>query len=71
MATILQPPRAEIEQGRPSGNNGGSGGGFRNLTPKGGGLRLVRDSSGEPTRTGIWVGLAAIAMSFAALTSAL
>jgi cytochrome c oxidase subunit 3 len=71
MATILQPPQAEIEQGRPSGNNGGSGGGFRNLTPKGGGLRLVRDSSGEPTRTGIWVGLAAIAMSFAALTSAL
>jgi len=71
MATILQPPQAEIEQGRPSGNNGGSGAGFRNLTPKGGGLRLVRDSSGEPTRTGIWVGLAAIAMSFAALTSAL
>jgi cytochrome c oxidase subunit III len=71
MATILQPPRAEIEQGRPSGNNGRSGGGFRNLTPKGGGLPLVRDSSGEPTRTGIWVGLAAIAMSFAALTSAL
>jgi cytochrome c oxidase subunit 3 len=71
MATILHPPQAEIEQGRPSGNNGGSGGGFRNLTPKGGGLRLVIDSSGEPTRTGIWVGLAAIAMSFAALTSAL
>jgi cytochrome c oxidase subunit III len=71
MATILQPPQAEIEQHPPSGNNGGSGGGFRNLTPQGGGLRLVRDPSGEPTRTGIWVGLAAIAMSFAALTSAL
>jgi cytochrome c oxidase subunit 3 len=27
--------------------------------------------SGDPTRTGIWVGLAAIAMMFAALTSAL
>ena len=31
----------------------------------------MQDFSGEPTRTGIWVGLAAIAMLFAALTSAL
>jgi len=31
----------------------------------------VKDPSTSPTRTGIWVGLAAIAMSFAALTSAL
>jgi cytochrome c oxidase subunit 3 len=71
MATILQPPRAGVEQDRPPVNNSGSGGGFRNLTPEGGSLRLVKDLSGEPTRTGIWVGLAAIAMSFAALTSAL
>jgi cytochrome c oxidase subunit III len=71
MATILQPPQAGVEQDRPQGNNGGSGGGFRNLAPEGGSLRLVNDPSGEPTRTGIWVGLAAIAMSFAALTSAL
>jgi cytochrome c oxidase subunit 3 len=71
MATILQPPQAEFEQEPPEDNKGGSGGGFRNLVPEGGSLRLVKDSSGEPTRTGIWVGLAAIAMSFAALTSAL
>lgn len=71
MATILQPPRAEVEQERPVGNSGRSGGGFRDLVPEGGDLRLVKDRSGEPTRTGIWVGLAAIAMSFAALTSAL
>jgi cytochrome c oxidase subunit 3 len=71
MATILQPPRAETEREEPLENRGGSGGGFRNLAPEGGSLRLVRDPSGEPTRTGIWVGLAAIAMSFAALTSAL
>jgi len=71
MATILQPPQAEVEQDRPPGNNGGSGGGFRDLAPNGGGFRLVKDRPGEPTRTGIWVGLAAIAMSFAALTSAL
>lgn len=71
MATVLQPPQAEIQQESRLNNKGGSGGGFRNLTPEGGSLRLVKDSSGEPTRTGIWVGLAAIAMSFAALTSAL
>jgi cytochrome c oxidase subunit 3 len=71
MATILQPPHAEVEQEPPPGNKGDSGGGFRNLAPEGGGLRLVKDPSGEPTRTGIWVGLAAISMSFAALTSAL
>jgi cytochrome c oxidase subunit 3 len=36
-----------------------------------GDVRSVKDFSGEPTRTGIWVGLSAIAMTFAALTSAL
>jgi cytochrome c oxidase subunit III len=71
MATILQPPQAEVEQDRPPDNKGGSGGGFRNRAPEGGSLRMVKDPSGESTRTGIWVGLAAIAMSFAALTSAL
>ncbi|HXJ87035.1 MAG TPA: cytochrome c oxidase subunit 3 [Candidatus Binatia bacterium] len=71
MATILQPPRAAVEHERTSDHPVGSGGGFRNLIPEGGSLRLVKGSSGEPTRTGIWVGLAAIAMSFAALTSAL
>ncbi len=71
MATILQPPHAEVDQEPPHGTTGGTGGGLRNLVPAGGDLHLVRDSSGEPTRTGIWVGLAAIAMSFAALTSAL
>jgi cytochrome c oxidase subunit III len=71
MATTLQPPKAEVEQKPPrASSGGGSGGGFRNLVPEGGPLRLV-DQAGEPVRTGIWVGLAAIAMSFAALTSAL
>jgi cytochrome c oxidase subunit 3 len=49
----------------------GSGGGARGLAPAGGDLRAVKDPRGEPTRTGIWVGLSAIAMMFAALTSAL
>ena len=70
MATILQPPRAEVEKERPRRNTGGAGG-FRDLVPGDGDLRLVNDRPGEPARTGIWVGLAAIAMSFAALTSAL
>src|SRR5262252_41209 len=71
MATILQLLYSEVEQQRPRDNTGHSGGGFRDLVPESGDLRLVKDRPGELTRTGIWVGLAAIAMSFAALTSAL
>jgi cytochrome c oxidase subunit 3 len=68
VATTLPPPQTvSDEELRP---NDGSGGGFRGLDARGG-LRAVKDRSGEPTRTGIWVGLAAIAMMFAALTSAL
>jgi cytochrome c oxidase subunit 3 len=69
MATTLQPPQVEVEKVRPHHGNGG--GGLRGLVPEGGDLRAVKGPAGEPTRTGIWVGLAAIAMMFAALTSAL
>jgi len=69
MATTLQPPQVEEEQRLRS--HGGNGGGFRGPLPDAGDLRSVADPKGEPTRTGIWVALAAIAMSFAALTSAL
>lgn len=68
MATTLQPPQTELEQ-EPRTHDGG--GGFRHLAPADGDLRAVKDPRGESTRTGIWVGLAAIGMSFAALTSAL
>jgi cytochrome c oxidase subunit 3 len=68
MATTLQPPQTETE-GKPRLDDGG--GGFRHLVPETGDLRAIADLRGEPTRTGIWVGLAAIAMTFAALTSAL
>ena len=71
MATVVQPPQAEFEQDPPRQQGGGSGGGFRNLVPDGGSIRVVNDPPASPSRTGIWVGLAAIAMSFAALTSAL
>ncbi len=69
MATTLQPPQVETEQKPRPGN--GAGGGSRGAIPDRGSIRSVKDYSGEPTRTGIWVGLAAIAMTFAALTSAL
>ena len=71
MATTLQPPHTDIEEELRQPSNTHGGGGFRELAPSGGDLRAVADPTGEPTRTGIFVGLAAIAMSFAALTSAL
>jgi cytochrome c oxidase subunit III len=68
MATTLPPPVQHEDELHP---HDGNGGGFRGLVPEQGAMRAVIDPKGEPTRTGIWVGLAAIAMCFAALTSAL
>jgi cytochrome c oxidase subunit 3 len=65
--TIHEPPRIELDR-LPSQ---GSGGGWRNMVPANGDLRRVKDYSPPPASTGIWVGLAAITMTFAALTSAL
>jgi cytochrome c oxidase subunit 3 len=63
----LTPAKNDLE-GLPSHGNGG----FRNLVPSGGTLPRVKDpSSPPPSSTGIWVGLAAITMTFAAFTSAL
>src|SRR5882757_2831755 len=61
--TIHEPP--SIDQ-RPSNGNGGSP-----PITHGTNLRSVTDRRPDAARTGIWVGLAAIAMTFAALTSAL
>lgn len=71
MATTLPPPVQHEEEERERLHDGNSGGGFRGLVPETGDLRAVADPKGEPVRTGIWVGLAAITMTFAALTSAL
>jgi cytochrome c oxidase subunit 3 len=71
MATTIHPPQAELEPEAIRPSNGNGGGGLHGLVPESGALRSVEDRPGEPTRTGIWVGLAAIAMSFAAFTSAL
>jgi cytochrome c oxidase subunit III len=62
--TIHEPPQI-------GGVNGNSGG-WRNLVPPASGKVVgVGDRSPEPAKTGIWVGLAAITMSFAAFTSAM
>src|ERR1700729_1085469 len=66
MATTLhEPPKIDRIPSQGSGN-----GGWKNTIP-GGDLRRVRPSSPPPATTGIWVGLAAITMTFAAFTSAL
>jgi len=65
--TIHEPP--QIESPRSLDDSGG--GGFRDLVPAGGNLRAVEDHPLAPSQTGMWLALAAITMSFAALTSAL
>ena len=65
--TIPEPPKIELD--RPVGHGSGNGG-WRDAPPDGN-LRRVNDNSPAPASTGIWVGLAAITMTFAAFTSAL
>jgi len=67
--TVHEPPQIEPRRWPDEGHSGNGGG--RNLVPAEGDLRAVEDHSPEPAKTGVWVGLAAITMSFAALTSAL
>ena len=66
--TVHEPPKIDLDR-LPS--QGSGNGGWRNLIPANGDLRQLKDSSPPPASTGIWVGLAAITMSFAAFTSAL
>ncbi len=66
--TVHEPPKIDFER-LPSQGSGGGGWGTR--VPAGGDLRRVKGSSPPPASTGIWVGLAAITMTFAAFTSAL
>jgi cytochrome c oxidase subunit 3 len=73
MATIVhEPPQVEPRRDRSRLDEGQSGnGGWRNLVPADGNLRVVEDYSPPPSSSAIWVVLAAISMSFAAFTSAL
>jgi cytochrome c oxidase subunit III len=70
MATTIHPPDREQVESRPNPGQSG-GGGVGNRAPADGNLNALRDRGPEAARTGIWVGLAAITMSFAAFTSAL
>jgi cytochrome c oxidase subunit III len=70
MATTVHEPPKIAERRSPELGRSGNGG-FRNLGPKDGDLRSVQDYAPAPSKTGIWVILAAIAMTFAAFTSAL
>jgi len=65
MATTLHNPRPNTP-GRPSGGNSVSGNPPGDID-----LRALLDPSGDPSRTGVWVALAAITMMFVAFTSAL
>src|SRR5919205_1529307 len=68
--TVHEPPKVE-EPRKPKRLADTGNGGWRNLVPANGDLRSVQEYSPPPASTGIWVGLAAISMSFLALTSAL
>jgi len=72
MATTIPPPEPEVlplpkrPQMRGAGNSG-----RHDFIPADGSLRAVDQFSPAPSSSAIWVGIAAICMSFAALTSAL
>lgn len=68
-STVHEPPQID-KQRLPDLKQSGNGG-WRNLVPANGDLRVIKDYSPPPSSTGIWVVLFAITMMFAAFTSAL
>src|SRR5664279_6095573 len=68
MATTLpEPPKIDVNRAPANTGNGG----WRNLTPESGDLRVVQHYSPPPSSTSIWVVLFAVTMMFAAFSSAL
>jgi cytochrome c oxidase subunit III len=67
--TIPEPPKIDGHRSPEQGYSGN--GGWRNLVPGDGDLRVALEYSPPPSSTGIWVVLFAITMMFAAFTSAL
>jgi cytochrome c oxidase subunit 3 len=65
--TVHEPTQIDPRRFPDYSGNGGS----RNLAPADWDLRAVQDRPQQSAKTGIWVVLAAVTMSFAALTSAL
>jgi len=64
--TIHEPPKIDLTQA-PISTSGGGGG----FAAAGGDLKLLSTYSPPPATTAVWVGIAAITMSFIAFTSAL
>ena len=69
MATTVVPPKSRSRRSPKPGSPGN--GGFWNLVPNDSKLPAVQDYAPVPSRSAIWVIMAAIAMMFAAFTSAL
>jgi cytochrome c oxidase subunit 3 len=67
--TVPEPP--QIDQRRSPETTHSGNGGWRNLAPADGDLRVVQQYSPPASSTAIWVVLFAITMMFAAFTSAL
>ena len=67
--TVHEPPQVDPRRS-PDPKHSGNGG-WRNLVPADGDLRVVQGYSPPASSTGIWVVLFAITMMFAAFTSAL
>src|SRR5271170_3019476 len=67
--TVHEPPKIDQRRGPDDAHSGN--GGWRNLVPADGNLRVTQDYSPPPSSTAIWVLLFAVTMMFAAFTSAL
>jgi cytochrome c oxidase subunit 3 len=65
--TVPEPPKIDFDPPDHSSGNGG----WRNLVPADGDLRITQDYSPPPSSTAIWVVLFGVTMMFAAFTSAL
>ena len=71
MATTVHSPATQPtrDASRPTDSSGN--GGWRNVVPAGGELRAMQEYAPPPASTGVWVFVAGVSMTFAALTSAL
>jgi cytochrome c oxidase subunit 3 len=67
--TVHEPPQIDPNR-RPDNGHTGNGG-WKNIVPADGNLRVVMDYSPPPSSTAIWVFLFAVTMMFAAFSSAL
>jgi cytochrome c oxidase subunit 3 len=67
--TVHEPPQIDPKQLPDNGHTGN--GGWKNIVPADGNLRVVMDYSPPPSSTAIWVFLFAVTMMFAAFSSAL